>query len=65
VGLAGGALNASRQVGSALGVALLGSLVAGGGFIAGMHAAGALAAATFLAAAGIALRWIGRTAPGM
>ena len=65
VGLAGGALNASRQVGSALGVALLGSLVAGGGFIAGMHAAGALAAATFLAAAGIALRWVGRTAPGM
>jgi DHA2 family methylenomycin A resistance protein-like MFS transporter len=48
-GIASGILNASRQVGSALGVALLGSLVSQRStFIAGMHEALAIAGAAFL-----------------
>jgi DHA2 family methylenomycin A resistance protein-like MFS transporter len=55
-GLASGVLNAGRQVGGAVGVALLGGFVAAGRpFAPGMHAAMLLAAAAF--AAGAALAW--------
>ena len=47
-GLASGVLNASRQVGGAVGIALLGALVASGrGFTAGMPLAMLFAAAAF------------------
>jgi MFS transporter, DHA2 family, methylenomycin A resistance protein len=51
-GLAAGIINASRQVGSVIGVALLGSLVGTSGVsIPWMHVALAIAAATFVLAA--------------
>jgi DHA2 family methylenomycin A resistance protein-like MFS transporter len=51
-GLASGAINASRQIGGLIGVALLGALVsAGGTFIPGLHAALIIATAAFLTAA--------------
>ena len=51
-GVASGAINAARQIGSVIGVALLGALVGGGGsHVAGMRVALVLAAAAFLAAA--------------
>ena len=53
-GLASGAINAARQIGSVIGVALLGALVGtggGGSPVAGMRVALVLAAAAFLAAA--------------
>lgn len=53
-GVAAGVLNASRQVGGAIGIALLGALVAGAHqFTAGMHAAMAVAAAAFAAGAAL------------
>ena len=63
-GVASGVLNAGRQAGGALGVALLGSLLTGTG--QGQHALALLvplsvAAASLLAAAGLA--WIA-TRPG-
>jgi MFS transporter, DHA2 family, methylenomycin A resistance protein len=55
-GLASGVLNASRQVGGAVGIALLGALVAGGrGFAAGMSLAMLAAAVAY--AAGATLSW--------
>ena len=56
-GVATGTLNASRQVGGAIGIALLGTFVAGGtaGFVPGMHISLAVAAAAFALAAGLAL----------
>lgn len=50
--IASGVLNAGRQAGSALGVALLGSLVAGRGnaFVSGMHVALIIAGGVFLLA---------------
>lgn len=56
--IASGVLNAGRQAGSALGVALLGSLVAVGGsrsFISGMHVALIIAGAAFLIGAVLSL----------
>ncbi len=51
-GIAAGVLNATRQTGSVLGVALFGSLVAGrGAFIAGAHASLMISAAVLLGAA--------------
>jgi MFS transporter, DHA2 family, methylenomycin A resistance protein len=50
-GLAGGVLNASRQVGSAMGVALFGGLLSGGSFRSGMVASLLISAGLLLAAA--------------
>lgn len=61
--IASGVLNAGRQAGSALGVALLGSLVAVGGsrsFVAGMHVALIIAGAAFLIGAAISLLGVRR-----
>ena len=50
-GVAAGVLNATRQTGSVLGVALFGALVGrSGAFMAGMHAALAIAAIVLVAA---------------
>lgn len=55
-GIAGGVLNAARQVGSVIGVALLGSLVNGQGlFVPGFHTAMAVAGLAFLSACGLTL----------
>ncbi len=62
-GIAAGVLNATRQTGSVLGVALFGSLVgADNAFIAGAHASLVISAAVLLAAA-IAI-WLGRAKEG-
>ena len=61
--VAAGVLNATRQTGSVLGVALFGSLVGGGhAFIAGAHASLVISAAVLLAGA-IAI-WHGRAEAG-
>jgi DHA2 family methylenomycin A resistance protein-like MFS transporter len=53
-GIAAGVLNATRQTGSVLGVALFGSLVASDrAFMAGLHMALAISAAVLLLAAGL------------
>jgi DHA2 family methylenomycin A resistance protein-like MFS transporter len=46
-------LNAARQAGGAVGVALLGTLLAGGSLVAGLHGAMGLSAAAFLLAAAV------------
>jgi MFS transporter, DHA2 family, methylenomycin A resistance protein len=59
-GIAAGVLNATRQTGSVLGVALFGSLVGGAGsFMNGLHASLLISAAVLLAAAA-AIGWGGR-----
>ena len=56
-GIAAGVLNATRQTGSVLGVALFGSLVGqSAAFMAGLHASLVIAAGVLLAAA-IAVLW--------
>ena len=47
-GIASGVLNAARQAGGAIGVALLGTLLAGSSFVPGLHLAMAVSAAAFL-----------------
>lgn len=55
-GVAAGVVNSARQVGSALGVALLGALVAGGsGFPAGMRVGSLIGAGCFAAGAALTL----------
>ena len=62
-GIAAGVLNATRQTGSVLGVALFGSLVSrSGAFMAGFHASLMIAAGVLIAAA-VAI-WFGRPATG-
>ena len=58
-GLASGTLNAARQTGGVIGVALLGTLVAGGNFAAGMRTAMAVAAAAFALGALVTARFVG------
>jgi DHA2 family methylenomycin A resistance protein-like MFS transporter len=58
-GIAAGVLNASRQAGGTLGVAVLGTLIAGASFIGGLQAAMAVAGGAFFATAavvGVAVR---------
>lgn len=58
-GIAAGVLNATRQTGSVLGVALFGSLVSGSGvFMTGFHASLMIAAGVLIA--GAAAIWFGR-----
>jgi MFS transporter, DHA2 family, methylenomycin A resistance protein len=52
-GIAAGVLNAARRAGGAIGVALLGTLIAGPAFVPGLHAAMAVSAGAFLLAAGV------------
>jgi MFS transporter, DHA2 family, methylenomycin A resistance protein len=60
-GIASGVINAARQAGGVLGVALLGSLVqAQAAFIPGLHAGLVMAAAAFVTAAIITCYGIGR-----
>lgn len=47
-GIASAVLNAARQVGSVIGVAVLGTLVGAGDFVAGMHVALGIAGGAFL-----------------
>jgi DHA2 family methylenomycin A resistance protein-like MFS transporter len=56
-GLAAGVLNAARQLGSAVGVAVFGALL-GGGFVAGMHRAVLIGAGASLASAGLTVRFV-------
>ncbi|MFC7309213.1 MFS transporter [Streptomyces monticola] len=61
-GIASGVLNASRQVGSALGVALLGALVAGAAdFRTGMRTGTLISAACFAAGVAVTLWGVERT----
>jgi MFS transporter, DHA2 family, methylenomycin A resistance protein len=53
-GIASGVLNASRQAGGAIGVALLGALVGSGAFIPGLRAAMLVAGGAFFLAAAVA-----------
>jgi len=53
-GIASGVLNASRQAGGAIGVALLGAFVGGGAFIPGLRAAMLVAGGAFFLAAAVA-----------
>jgi len=52
-GLASGAINAARQIGGVIGVAVLGALVAGGGAITGLRIALVIAGTAFLTGAAI------------
>ncbi|MFD7500609.1 DHA2 family efflux MFS transporter permease subunit [Streptomyces sp. NPDC059850] len=61
-GLASGVINAARQTGGVVGVALLGAL-AGGGAVAGLRTALAVAGLAFLAGALITLRTVDRAMP--
>jgi DHA2 family methylenomycin A resistance protein-like MFS transporter len=66
-GIVSGVLNAMRQTGGAIGVAILGSLVASGGFVAGMHEALAVSVATYVISLVLTLAYLRerpRRAPG-
>ena len=52
-GIASGVLNAARQAGGAIGVALLGTLLAGSSFVSGLHLAMAASAGAFLIGAAV------------
>ncbi len=55
-GIASGTLNTARQTGSVIGVALFGSLIAGGRLVGGLHVALVIAAALSLVAATLGAR---------
>jgi DHA2 family methylenomycin A resistance protein-like MFS transporter len=59
-GIASGVLNAGRQAGSAVGVALLGTLVGGGASVAGLHAAMLVASCVFMLGACVAAATVER-----
>jgi DHA2 family methylenomycin A resistance protein-like MFS transporter len=59
-GIAAGVLNASRQTGGAIGVALLGTLLAGSGLVPGLHVAMTISAAAFLLGAVVTALTVGR-----
>jgi DHA2 family methylenomycin A resistance protein-like MFS transporter len=61
VGLTSGVFNASRQTGGALGVAVLGALLASGGGSVSLRAAFAVAAAAYATGVALALRGLTRT----
>jgi MFS transporter, DHA2 family, methylenomycin A resistance protein len=63
-GIASGVLNAGRQAGGAIGVALCGTLVGAGAFIPGLRAALAVAAGAFIAAAIVAALTVERPRVG-
>jgi hypothetical protein len=50
-------LNSARQAGGAVGVAILGTLLAGRAFVTGLHAAMAVSAGAFLFAAIVTAGW--------
>jgi MFS transporter, DHA2 family, methylenomycin A resistance protein len=58
-GIGSAVLNASRQVGGVVGIALLGALI-GGHFMVGMHRGMLLAGALFLAGSGLSLAFVER-----
>ncbi len=57
-GIASGVLNAARQTGGAIGVALLGTLIAGHAFVDGLHAAMGVSAGSFLVGALVTAIWV-------
>jgi DHA2 family methylenomycin A resistance protein-like MFS transporter len=60
-GIASGVLNACRQAGGAIGIALLGTLIGDGISLPGIHAAMAVSAGTFLLAAAVAAATVYRS----
>jgi DHA2 family methylenomycin A resistance protein-like MFS transporter len=63
-GIASGVLNASRQAGGAIGVALLGTFVGSGAFVPGLRAAMLVAGAAFFLAAAVAALTVERRPTG-
>ena len=59
-GIASGVLNAARQAGGAIGVALLGTLISGRSLVGGMHVAMGVSAVSFLAGALVTAIWVER-----
>ena len=58
VGVASAVVNASRQVGGVLGVALLGSLIAGEAFVSGLHLAGYICGGAFIVGAVLSFSYL-------
>jgi DHA2 family methylenomycin A resistance protein-like MFS transporter len=63
-GVASAVVNASRQVGGVLGIALLGSLVAGEAFVSGLHLAGYICAGAFLVGAALSFSYLNTPGKG-